>query len=399
MALTVNTNIASLNTQRNLSNSANSLQTTMQRLSTGSRINSAKDDAAGLQISNRLGSQISGLNVAVKNSNDGISMAQTAEGALQQSTNILQRMRDLSLQAANGSNSDSERTALNDEVTQLKKELDRISNTTTFGGRQLLDGTFGIASFQVGAAANEIISVGMDEMSSESLKGTYFKQEFEAATAAATTSGSVTVSITTSATAASPTKTVDIEVALKAGDSADVVTDKIAAAINDANLGIGISKDADGALQAIIRADSEGGVAVTGITVADTAGVDASGAAMGPVTFAEADKVAADESRVKDINISSAAGAQSAVLVIDDAIKQIDSQRAELGAVQNRFENTIANLQNIGENVSAAKGRIQDTDYAAETAALSKNQILQQAGTAILAQANQLPQAVLSLLQ
>src|SRR5690606_27646509 len=182
MALTVNTNIASLNTQRNLSNSANSLQTTMQRLSTGSRINSAKDDAAGLQISNRLGSQISGLNVAVKNSNDGISMAQTAEGALQQSTNILQRMRDLSLQAANGSNSDSERSALNDEVTQLKKELDRISNTTTFGGRQLLNGDFGTASFQVGAAANEIISVSIGEMSSKSLEATHYESTIDAST-------------------------------------------------------------------------------------------------------------------------------------------------------------------------------------------------------------------------
>lgn len=400
MALTVNTNIASLNTQRNLSNSANSLQTTMQRLSTGSRINSAKDDAAGLQISNRLGSQISGLNVAVKNSNDGISMAQTAEGALQQSTNILQRMRDLSLQAANGSNSDTERTALNDEVTQLKKELDRISNTTTFGGRQLLDGTFGVASFQVGAAANEIISVGMDEMSSESLDGTYFKQAFTAATAGATSGGVGTVSITTSNAANGGTaRTVTVDVALKAGDSASVVTDKIAAAVNDANIGIGISKDADGALQAIVRADSEGGVAVTGITFADGTGDKETGATMGAVTIADTTKVAANQSRVKDIDISNAAGAQAAVLVIDDAIKQIDSQRAELGAVQNRFENTIANLQNIGENVSAAKGRIQDTDYAAETAALSKNQILQQAGTAILAQANQLPQAVLSLLQ
>ncbi|WP_313290151.1 flagellin [Stutzerimonas nitrititolerans] len=400
MALTVNTNIASLNTQRNLSNSANSLQTTMQRLSTGSRINSAKDDAAGLQISNRLGSQISGLNVAVKNSNDGISMAQTAEGALQQSTNILQRMRDLSLQAANGSNSDSERGALNDEVTQLKKELDRISNTTTFGGRQLLDGTFGIASFQVGAAANEIISVGMDEMSSESLEGTYFKQAFAAATDGAASGGVGTVTITTSAAANGGTaRTVTVDVALKAGDSADVVTDKIAAAVNDANIGIGISKDENGDLQAIVRADSEGGVAVTGITFTDGTGDKETGAAMTAVTIDDTTQVAAGSSRVKDIDISNAAGAQAAVLVIDDAIKQIDSQRAELGAVQNRFENTIANLQNIGENVSAAKGRIQDTDYAAETAALSKNQILQQAGTAILAQANQLPQAVLSLLQ
>ncbi len=403
MALTVNTNVASLNTQRNLSNSANALQTTMQRLSTGSRINSAKDDAAGLQISNRLASQISGLNVAVKNSNDGISMAQTAEGALQQSTNILQRMRDLSLQAANGSNSDTERGALNDEVTQLKKELDRISNTTTFGGRQLLDGTFGIASFQVGAAANEIISVGIDKMNTESLKGNYFETAFTAATAGATVSGGVgTVEITTSAAAGGGTaRTVTVDVALKKGDSADVVTEKIAAAINDANLGIGISKDAAGAWQAVIKADSEGGIAVTniGAFTNPAAPATATGAARAAQNLSAVTPVADTANRVKDIDISDAAGAQSAVLVIDDAIKQIDAQRADLGAVQNRFENTIANLQNIGENVSAAKGRIQDTDYAAETAALSKNQILQQAGTAILAQANQLPQAVLSLLQ
>lgn len=403
MALTVNTNVASLNTQRNLSNSANALQTTMQRLSTGSRINSAKDDAAGLQISNRLASQVSGLNVAVKNSNDGISMAQTAEGALQQSTNILQRMRDLSLQAANGSNSDTERGALNDEVTQLKKELDRISNTTTFGGRQLLDGTFGIASFQVGAAANEIISVGIDKMNTESLKGNYFETAFTAATAGATASGGVgTVEITTSAAAGGGTaRTVTVDVALKKGDSAAVVTEKIAAAINDANLGIGISKDAAGAWQAVIKADSEGGIAVTNIGAFTNAAAPATptGAARAAQDLSAVTPVADTANRVKDIDISDAAGAQSAVLVIDDAIKQIDAQRADLGAVQNRFENTIANLQNIGENVAAAKGRIQDTDYAAETAALSKNQILQQAGTAILAQANQLPQAVLSLLQ
>jgi len=148
MALTVNTNIASLNTQRNLNTSGKALDTSLQRLSTGSRINSAKDDAAGLQISNRLSSQINGLNVAVKNSNDGISMSQTAEGALQQSTSILQRMRDLALQSANGSNSDDERTALNSEVTELKKELNRISNTTTFGGKKLLDGSFETTTFQ-----------------------------------------------------------------------------------------------------------------------------------------------------------------------------------------------------------------------------------------------------------
>jgi len=400
MALTVNTNIASLNTQRNLSNSANSLQTTMQRLSTGSRINSAKDDAAGLQISNRLGSQISGLGVAVKNANDGISMAQAAEGALQQSTNILQRMRDLSLQAANGSNSDSERTALNDEVTQLKKELDRISNTTTFGGRQLLDGSFGVASFQVGAAANEIISVGINEASSTSLTGTYYKTAFGDATGTTIVAGKGTVTISMNNGTATPTET-KVDVTFSDGDDAATATARIAAAINDANLGVGVQQDADGDWQVISKVGKDdAGVANSLASIAFAAGTPDPGVTFTAVTGSATAVAATDDgNNVKGIDISNAAGAQAAVLVIDDAIKQIDSQRAELGAVQNRFENTIANLQNIGENVSAAKGRIQDTDYAAETAALSKNQILQQAGTAILAQANQLPQAVLSLLQ
>ncbi len=377
MALTVNTNVASLNTQRNLSNSSNALSTTMQRLSTGSRINSAKDDAAGLQISNRLASQISGLNVAVKNSNDGISMAQTAEGALQQSTNILQRMRDLSLQAANGSNSESERTALNDEVTQLKKELNRISNTTTFGGRQLLDGSFGTTTFQVGSAANETISVKINEMSTSSLEATY-----SSGTTAAITSGGMAAS-GASFKGTVNGKEVDISVA-SGGTYADneEAAQALATAINDANIGIGAFATSGGTVE-FISSSASGDITVSG-------GVG-SGAAI--TTGEIADKT------VQDLDISEVRGAQEAVIVIDEAIKSIDSQRAELGAVQNRFENTIANLQNIGENVSAAKGRIQDTDYAAETAALSKNQILQQAGTAILAQANQLPQAVLSLLQ
>ncbi len=396
MALTVNTNVASLNTQRNLSNSANALSTTMQRLSTGSRINSAKDDAAGLQISNRLGSQISGLNVAVKNSNDGISMAQTAEGALQQSTNILQRMRDLSLQAANGSNSESERTALNDEVTQLKKELDRISNTTTFGGRQLLDGSFGTTSFQVGAAANEIISVSIGEMSSKSLEATHFETTVDASTITGdklTASGSISVTFGVNG------KGYTVDANLKAGDTALDVNQKIAAAINDTNSGVGAFVDEDGEITLVSKASDADPAAPAVSGVAITAGAAATAAGVATVPTSVTDATAGTQTKIKDIDLTSAQGAQIAVLAIDEAIKSIDSQRAELGAVQNRFENTIANLQNIGENVSAAKGRIQDTDYAAETAALSKNQILQQAGTAILAQANQLPQAVLSLLQ
>ena len=274
MALTVNTNIPSLNTQRNLNSSSNALGISMQRLSTGSRINSAKDDAAGLQISNRLTSQINGLNVAARNANDGISMAQTAEGALQQSTNILQRMRELSIQSANGSNSAEDRASLQLEVVQLQEELTRISDTTSFGTQKLLNGTIGAdLAFQVGANANETITIDFD-----------------------------------------------------------------------------VDFDATG----------------LGVNVVD---------------------------------ISTAAGSQTAIGLIDTALQTIDDNRSAFGAVQNRFENTIANLQNIAENVSASRGRIQDTDFAAETANLAKNQILQQAGTAILAQAKQLPQAVLSLLQ
>ncbi|SDH75514.1 flagellin [Pseudomonas benzenivorans] len=390
MALTVNTNVASLNTQRNLNTSSNSLATSLQRLSTGSRINSAKDDAAGLQIANRLTSQVNGLGVAVKNANDGISLAQTAEGALQQSTNILQRMRDLSLQSANGSNSDSERDALNSEVGQLKKELDRISNTTTFGGRKLLDGNFGTTSFQVGSAANESISVSIAEMSTDSLEGNFFETAFGAATAVATADGTATLTLAFSGT--TPDAVLDVE--LKTTDSLTEITDKLAAAINDANLEVGVHKDSAGAYQVINKGD-----ATTSTTSALTSITFAAGGATAAAFATVTPGAASTANTIDDIDITDVAGAQSAVLVIDDAIQAIDAQRADLGAVQNRFDNTIANLQNISENVAAARGRIQDTDFAAETANLSKNQILQQAGTAILAQANQLPQAVLSLLQ
>ncbi|MCQ4317181.1 flagellin [Stutzerimonas zhaodongensis] len=399
MALTVNTNIASLNTQRNINNTSNSLNTSMQRLSTGSRINSAKDDAAGLQIANRLTSQVNGLGVAVRNANDGISLAQTAEGALQQSTNILQRMRDLSLQSANGSNSDDERKALNSEVGQLKKELDRISNTTTFGGRKLLDGSFGTASFQVGSAANELISVGIDKMSSDSLKGSFYKTEVDMATTAVDDATFVAGKATATLTLDDGTDvTVDFDI--KKGDDADAINAKFAAAVNDANVGVSLQKDSAGAYQAVSKSNKDGdGPAVTTIAVAAKTGGTLAGVTFGAATTTIATTDLAEADSVKEIDISDAVGAQAAVLVIDDAIKQIDSQRADLGAVQNRFDNTIANLQNISENVSAARGRIEDTDFAAETANLSKNQILQQAGTAILAQAKQLPQAVLSLLQ
>lgn len=399
MALTVNTNVASLNTQRNLSSSSNALATSLQRLSTGSRINSAKDDAAGLQIANRLTSQINGMGVAVKNSNDGISMAQTAEGALEQSTSILQRMRDLSLQSANGSNSPEERQALNSEVIELKKELDRIANTTSFGGKKLLDGSFQTTTFQVGSAANETISVKLDEMSTKSLDAKFSTASIASnalgtAGTPATASGVIAVQVTIGGGVVK-TYSAKFEEGATQADQVQA----LATVINDANIGIGVYANADGSFDVATALSSGAGV---GQVASFTFGA---GADLATATTAASTGTSIDlaenitTNKVSDIDIGTVLGAQTAVIAIDQAIQKIDAQRADLGAVQNRFENTISNLQNIAENVSAARGRIKDTDFAAETAALSKNQIMQQAGTAILAQANQLPQAVLSLLQ
>ncbi|HJE69375.1 flagellin [Pseudomonas oryzihabitans] len=398
MALTVNTNTASLNTQRNLNSSASSLSTSLQRLSTGSRINSAKDDAAGLQISNRLSSQISGLNVAVRNANDGISLAQTAEGALQQSTNILQRMRDLSLQAANGSNDDKDRASIQKEVGQLKQEIDRISQKTTFGGQKLLDGSFGSKDFQVGSNANETISLTIGKMDTKSLGGAVDSL------ANATVAGDVNLNTTNVTAAKAGDITLQVgtgtakKVSIVEGDSADTIVSKI----NNAGVQ-GLTAQVDNGQVKLTSSSPAGSTAGSAnITVADATGNNngTAAAVFGTATLTATETAEKQTNKtVSDIDVSTAAGAQEAVQIIDGAIKGIDSQRADLGAVQNRFDNTIANLQSISENASAAKGRITDTDFAAETANMSKNQVLQQAGTAILAQANQLPQAVLSLLR
>lgn len=392
MALTVNTNVASLNTQRNLNVSSKALDTSLQRLSTGLRINSAKDDAAGLQISNRLTSQVNGLNVAARNANDGISLAQTAEGALQQTTNVLQRMRDLALQSANGSNGPSEREALNEEVAQLQRELERISNTTTFGGKKLLDGSFGTAAFQVGAAANETISVTLRDAGPDQLKGDYFTQSGAAVGGVASGAGTVSFVINTNPAGTTVPVTVSFEVA--SGTTAAQAQELAIKAINDSNNGIFAYQTAGGGIEVLSQyndaATPANNLGTPAIDFTNTLGL----------TFTDIAPAAVPvNSDVGQIDILSAPNAQQAVLVIDQALVVIDQQRAELGAVQNRFENTIANLQNISENASAARSRIRDTDFAAETSELTKNQILQQAGTSILAQANQLPQAVLGLLQ
>jgi len=396
VALTVNTNIASLNTQRNLNTSSGALDTSLQRLSTGSRINSAKDDAAGLQIANRLTSQINGLGVAVKNTKDGISMAQTAEGALQQSTSILQRMRDLALQAANGSNSAEERKALNAETAELKKELDRIANTTTFGGKKLLDGSFGTTTFQVGSAANETISVKFDEMTTAALKASYSSgslKKDEIAQPAATPPAASALAVSVKVDGGE-VRTFSVAIAAGASDAEQVQA--MANLLNDANISVGAFINADGGLD-LVSTLSKDSMEMSYAFAATTA--DAEKASIDTAAHKITLETVESGNRVKDIDLADAKSAQQAVIIIDQSIQAIDAQRAQLGAVQNRFENTIANLQNIGENVSAARGRLQDTDFAAETANLTKNQILQQAGTAILAQANQLPQAVLSLLR
>ena len=283
MALTVNTNVTSLNVQKNLNKASDALSTSMTRLSSGLKINSAKDDAAGLQIATRMTSQIRGQTVAIKNANDGISIAQTAEGALQESTNILQRMRELAVQARNDNNGTADRTALNKEFAQMSDELTRIANSTNLNGKNLIDGSAGTMTFQVGSmtGADNQITLTLDS-------------GFDAATLSV--------------------------------DSATVV------------------------ISAIDSASAESATA---------AAIDA----------------------------------------IDAALATINSSRADLGAAQNRLTSTISNLQNINENAAAALGRVQDTDFAAETAQLTKQQTLQQASTSVLAQANQLPSAVLKLLQ
>ncbi|MDF3936914.1 flagellin [Pseudomonas citronellolis] len=378
MALTVNTNIASLSVQKNLTKASNSLTTSMTRLSTGLRINSAKDDAAGSQISNRLTSQVNGLNVAVKNAQDANSIAQAAEGALQESTNILQRMRELSLQSANGSNSSEDQTSLNQEFKSLTAELTRISKTTTFGGGtsgiKLLDGsagTNGTLTFQVGANANETVSFTLSDMSASSLKGT-----------SSLASGSLDLSGSLSGagnvTTSSGTITVNgTDVTIASGASIN----DIVAAINTNVSGVAA-------------------VATTSGTIALSSAADISYAGAGGITLTSGSAATVTTSgTVQGLDISTAANSQIATQVIDGALKQIDSQRSALGAIQNRLDSTISNLQNVAENATAARSTIQDVDFASETAEMTKQQTLQQAATAVLAQANQLPSAVLKLLQ
>ncbi len=494
MAQVINTNIASLNAQRNLNTSQNSLATALQRLSSGLRINSAKDDAAGLAIADRLTTQIRGLDQARRNSNDGISLAQTAEGSLAQTGEILQRVRELSIQSANATNSATDRKALNDEVNQLVQEVNRVANTTTFNGLKILDGSYQGQQFQVGANANETIGVSIQGASAADLKNNTVALQSNtdndglgtvttgANTAAAGNgvgaqtltiagaSGSSTASVaandqastiaasinaivgntgvaakaTTSATINTLSADGTVSFSLNGGGTATSVSAQVtttdltalATAINDVSgkTGVTASLSADKASVVIKQSEGKdvvlqgftnsagGTVQVDGSATAATNEALTSGAAnstriAGQVTL-NADQgftvassagtdvlttgttaTASSASLLSSVDISTVNGANSAIDIIDASLAQVNRIRASLGAIQNRFSNTIQNLQVTSENLSASRSRIQDADFASETAALTRSQILQQAGTAVLAQANAIPNNVLSLLR
>jgi flagellin len=507
MAAVINTNVSSLNAQRNLTMSQSSLATSIQRLSSGLRINSAKDDAAGLAISDRMTSQINGLDQAARNANDGISLAQTAEGGLGTATDLLQRMRTLAVQSANGTNSASDRASLQEEVSQLQQELNRVANTTQFNGQNILDGSLSNAQFQVGANANQTINFSIGSAQASAIgNNTLVKAsagtvvDAKAATAAGTiiannvaagtltiqgngaTSGALTVAAGASAKSiadqvnasggatgvtatalttasltgfAAGTVSLTLQGAPTSAGAANPVTvsatlasatdvGALTKAINDQTGTTGITAIADtttgkitltqasGYDIGVINGTAQTGIKLTGAGTADggtgtavtlTANATAGDAATvgGKITFNSpsaftatasavgilkggATTLSSQLSAVSSIDITTVtngipSGANDALQVIDSALANLSSSRASLGALQNRFTQVVSSLSSTSENLSAARSRILDADFASETANLTRGQILQQAGTAMLAQANSLPNGVLALLR
>lgn len=489
----INTNVASLNAQRNLNVSQSALATSLQRLSSGLRINSAKDDAAGLAISERFTAQIRGLDQARRNANDGVSLAQTAEGALQTAGDILQRVRELAVQSVNASNSAGDRQAINSEVTQLTAELDRVAQTSEFNGLKLLDGSFGSATFQVGANANQTITATAGNFRTNqygnyrigALAATATNPEGDltagstanaiasnAALASRVAGGAITIngavgSATVTAAAAASAKTVATQInaqtantgvtasaltqfdltALTANASyslnitsnnttavtlaftvgATVNADGLSAAVsalndsssrtgvtakvNTAGTGITLLNQSGENITVANNATSTAAVTVGGTVVAAAASAVGTGqivldsdksfnvAAANTTDFFTAVTASGQLQRVSDLDVGSVAAANRSLSIVDSALAGINGQRAKFGALQSRFENTISSLQTTSENLSSARSRIRDADFAQETASLTRGQILQQAGVAILAQANALPNNVLALLR
>ncbi|RLK51023.1 flagellin [Alkalispirillum mobile] len=413
MSQVINTNIASLNAQRNLNSSQSQLNVSLERLSSGLRINSAKDDAAGLAISERFTAQINGNNQAARNANDGVSLAQTAEGALEEIGNIAQRVRELAVQSANDSNSASDRAALNQEVEQLVDEAGRIAESTEFNDQTVLDGALSDLFFQVGANQGQTIAVdGVDARSAELGRSI---AEGEAGLTQDQISegidgiGEVTIELT------------DLE-GFDVGEGIEIEVDfgedvtSLEGMVREINSAIasfeGETEEETQAVRsaglsaALTTIDGEDGTETTvSIRGAFAAEFEVEG---GEITLEGEDTidvfngetgVEAEQRNLTDVDIGTRNGASEAIAIADGALDQINSLRADLGAVQNRFESTVANLNVTSENLEASRSRIVDADFAAETAALTRGQILQQAGTSVLAQANQIPNNVLGLLQ
>lgn len=508
MSIVVNTNVASLNAQRNLTGSGKLLSQSLQRLSSGLRINSAKDDAAGLAISDRMNAQVRGLNQAVRNANDGISMAQTAEGAMNEMTNIMQRMRELAVQSRNSTNTADDRQSLDAEFQQLNAELDRIATTTAFNGRKVLDGSVGNTVFQVGANVGETITVSMASSMRTNAIGSYAKADYQLTnylnqTAAETVAyqldapGDLTMNGTNIAAATAGTYGRGAGSAYSIANAINLSTDThgVTATANETSLtvtaaqisnyaivdnaanndtltytmslnGVQILTQGEGAaaysvnqlatlingqkdttgVTAAVQANgdmvlsaadgrnielkedfggarTDAGDSVTGyfgnavsgtgaaasnyditkgsISLTSTAAIVVGEAAANTILdgVASGGTTTTNPATIDASDILTESAADLSIYRLDEAIKNIDAFRGDLGAVQNRFESTIANLMNVSENISAAKSRIVDADFASETASLTKSQILQQAGLAMLSQANQVPQAALTLLQ
>ncbi|MCF3481121.1 flagellin [Stenotrophomonas maltophilia] len=396
MAQVINTNTMSLNAQRNLSTSGSSLATTIQRLSSGSRINSAKDDAAGLAISERFGTQIRGTDVAIRNANDGISLAQVAEGSLTEIGNNLQRVRELSVQAANATNSASDRKALQAEVTQLVSEIDRVAKQSDFNGTKLLDGSFSSQLFQVGANAGQAIAIDKTiDAKANALGGAKFDTNSLALADPGTNADFKVTGLQINGVTIAD---VDVKQGADAAATGKASREALVTAIN-AKIGeTGVYAEVNGTAGVTLTSVKDS-VNADGSFKAITASVGTWTGATAPAFTATTAAAAPAAKYASNLDVSTVKGAQQAMEIVDKALGAINSTRADLGAVQNRFTSVVANLQTSSENLSASRSRIKDTDFAKETAELTRTQILQQAGTAMLAQANQVPQGVLSLLR
>lgn len=397
----INTNVMSLNAQRNLAVNSASLGTTIQRLSSGLRINSAKDDAAGLAIAERFTTQIRGLDQAARNANDGISLAQTAEGALGEVSNNLQRIRELAVQSRNATNNDSDREALQKEVTQLKGEIDRVAKQSAFNGTMLLDGSFSAQAFQVGANQGQTIDLTAIINAKIDSLGTW-----DSVTVPADTGISGTLTEVASAASAGTfvlkVGTVTVaNLAVAAGDALTASAVDAAIAGNATALTTAGYTQTGTAADGTLRFSRTDGTNFT-VSAAAAGGVSAAiFSKQATFTAPTANGEAATTGKVgfEFLSIATTAGADNAILAMDAALKDVNATRADLGAIQNRFESVIRNLTTTSENLSASRSRIRDADFAKETAELTRTQILTQAGTAMLAQANQAPQNILSLLR